>query len=49
VSLNPDLLEQHLRPGTLRSLLTTGTADSVQSTDHFSLPAYGVFLGELYR
>jgi alpha-glucosidase len=49
VSLNPDLQEQHLRPGSVRSLLTTGTADSVQSTDHFTLPAYGVFLGELYR
>jgi alpha-glucosidase len=49
VSLSPDLLEQHLKPGSMRSLLTTGTADSVQSTDHFSLPAYGVFMGELYR
>jgi hypothetical protein len=50
VSLNPDLIQQHMRPGTLRNLLSTGASqDSVQSTDHFTLPAYGVFLGELYH
>jgi hypothetical protein len=49
VSLNPDLQEQRLKPGSLRSLLSTGSADSVQSTDHFTLAPYSVFMGELYH
>jgi hypothetical protein len=50
VSLNRDLIAQHLRTGSVRNLLnTTASADSVQSTDTFSLPPYGIFLGELYH
>jgi alpha-glucosidase len=48
--LEDDLAALHVRPGALRNLLSTGPSPTAVGTTSFTkLPAYSVFLGELYR
>jgi len=50
LSLDQELKQHRIQTGTLRNLLSSGaTPLSVQSTSDLTLPAYGVFLGELYH
>ena len=50
LSLDQELKQHRIQTGTLRNLLSnTATPLSVQSTNNLTLPAYGVFLGELYH
>jgi hypothetical protein len=50
LSLDQELKQHRIQTGTLRNLLSnTATPLSVQSTNNLTLPAYGVFLGELYN
>jgi alpha-glucosidase len=48
--LEDDLAALHVRSGALRNLLSTGpSSTAVANTGSIKLPAYSVFLGELYR
>ncbi len=48
--LEDDLASLHVHPGALRNLLSTGPSPTAVGTTSFTkLPAYSVFLGELYR
>ncbi len=50
LSLDQELKQHHIQTGTLRNLLSNiATPLSVQNTGNLTLPAYGVFLGELYH
>jgi alpha-glucosidase len=48
--LEDDLAALHVRPGALRNLLSSGPSPTAVGTTSFvKVPAYSVFLGELYR
>ncbi|QMV18964.1 hypothetical protein GOB94_10000 [Granulicella sp. 5B5] len=50
LSLDQELTQHHIHTGSLRNLLSNiATPLSVQDTGNLTLPAYGVFLGELYH
>jgi hypothetical protein len=50
LSLHDDLARLQIRGGTFRTLVTTSATDIPPQDDkHIALPAYAVFVGELYR
>jgi hypothetical protein len=50
LSLDKELTQHRIHTGSLRNLLSNiATPLSVQDTGNLTLPAYGVFLGELYH
>jgi hypothetical protein len=50
LSLDSELTKLHIHPGTLRPLLASWTAIPIaQDSNHLALPAYSVYIGELYH
>jgi glycosidase len=48
-SLADDLEPFHIRHVAIRNLLTSAPSPPIETTDRFSLPAYSVYVGEVYR